>query len=227
MKSLQIGKIKLENPFILSPMVDVTDLAYRLICRKAGASMAYTEMLYIDAILHENDKTKKLMKTCKEDYPIGLQVTGNNEEEFKRFAKSKELKNFDLIDVNCGCPSLKITGNEAGSYLLKNPSKIGNMVKILKKEGLIVTAKIRLGFDKINVLKVAKELERARADALTVHARLAVHGRDIPADWNWIKKVKEIVKIPVIGNGDVFSGRDASRMLDICDGVMIARGAIG
>src|SRR3989338_9859624 len=229
MKPLQIGRIKLKNNLILSPMVDVTDLAYRMICRKAGASMAYTEMLYIDAILHENDKTKKLMKTCKEDYPIGLQVTGNNEEEFKRFAKSKELKNFDLIDINCGCPSIKITGNEAGSFLLKNPSKIGNMIKILKKEGLIVTAKIRLGFDKNNVLKVAKEIEKAGADALTVHSRLAIDGRDVPADWKYIKEVKKIVKIPVIGNGDVFSGKDAEKMMKEtkCDGVMVARGAIG
>src|SRR3989344_5243432 len=229
MKPLKIGKIKLKNNLFLSPMVDVTDLAYRLICRKAGAGMTYTEMLYIDAILHENDKTKKLMKTCKEDSPIGLQVTGNSEEEFKRFVKLKELKKFDLIDLNCGCPSIKITGNEAGSFLLKNPSKISRMIKILKKEGFIVTAKIRLGFDKINVLEVAEEIENAGADALTVHARLAVHGRDIPVDWKWIKKVKEIVKIPVIGNGDVFSGKDAEKMMKEtgCDGVMIARGAIG
>ncbi len=229
MKQLKIGKLKLKNNLVLAPMVDVTDLAYREICRKAGAGMAYTEMIYIDAILHENEKTKKLMMTSKKDKPVGLQVTGNNEEEFAKFSKLKELKNYDLIDINCGCPSIKITGNEAGSFLLRNPSKIGRMIKLLKKEGHIVTAKIRLGFDKINVLEVAHEIEKAGADALTVHARLAVHGKDVPADWKWIAKIKKNVKIPVIGNGDIFLGRDVERMFKEtgCDGVMIARGAIG
>ena len=228
-KELKIGNIRLKNNLFLAPMVDVTDMAYREICRKAGAGMAYTEMIYIDAILHENKKTKKLMMTSKGDKPIGLQITGNNEDEFAKFAKLKELKNYDLIDINCGCPSIKITGNEAGSFLLRNPSKIGRMIKLLKKEGHIVTAKIRLGFDKVNVLEVAREIEKAGADALTVHARLAVDGRDVPADWSWISKVKKSVKIPVIGNGDIFSGEDAERMLreTKCDGVMIARGAIG
>src|SRR3989344_4804723 len=154
MKPLKIGNVRLKNRLFLSPMVDVTDLPYRLICRRAGAGMAYTEMLYIDAILHENKKTKNLMKTCKEDKPIGLQVTGNSIEEFEKFSKLKELKNYDLIDINCGCPSVRITGSEAGSYLLQNPSKIGAMIKILKSRGLIVTAKIRLGFKKNNVLEV-------------------------------------------------------------------------
>ena len=225
--TFKIGSLKIKNPLILAPMVDVTDLPYRLLCRRCGAGMAYTEMLYIDAILHENKKTELLMKTSREDRPIGLQITGNSEEEFEKFVSSKKWKNFDLIDLNCGCPSIRITGNEAGSYLLNNPEKIGRMIKILKKTGKPVTAKIRLGFKKNNVLKVARIIEEAGADALTLHTRLAVHGRDVPADWSWFKKVKKEIKIPLIGNGDVFSGEDASRMLEVCDGVMIARGAIG
>ena len=227
MKLLKIGKLKLKNPLILAPMVDVTDLPYRLICRRAGASLAFTEMLYIDAILHDNRKTLNLMKTNKEDRPIGLQITGNSEEEFKKFVESKKWKNFDLIDLNCGCPSLRITGSEAGSFLLKNPEKIARMIEILRKTGKVVTAKIRLGFRKNNVLQVAREIEKAGADAVTVHSRLAFQGRDVPADWSWIKKVKNEVKIPVIGNGDIFSGKDARKILEICDGAMIARGAIG
>lgn len=227
MKPLQIGNLKLKNPLILAPMVDVTDLPYRLLCRKAGAALAYTEMLYIDAILHSNKKTEMLMKTLRGDSPLGLQVTGNNEKEFEKFAKLKVIRKFDLIDINCGCPSIRITGNEAGSFLLKNPDKIARMIRILKNEGFTVTAKIRLGFKKNNVLEVAREIEKAGADALTVHARLAVDGKDVPADWEWIARVKRAVKIPVIGNGDVFSGEDAERLLKICDGVMIARGAIG
>ncbi len=227
MKLLQIGNLKLKNSLILAPMVDVTDLPYRLLCRRAGCALAFTEMLYIDAILHSNKKTEMLMKTSSQDKPIGLQITGNREGEFEKFVKSGKWKKFDLIDLNCGCPSLRITGNSAGSYLLKNPSKIGNMIKILKKTGKPITVKIRLGFKKNNVLEVARAVENAGADALTVHARLAVDGCDVPADWSWISKVKRAVKIPVVGNGDVFSGRDAFEMLKICDGVMIARGAIG
>ncbi len=226
MKSLSIGNIKLKNPLFLSPMVEVTDLAYRMLCRK-WVGMAYTEMLYLNALMHENPRTRKLMSTNKADKPVGLQITGNSIEEFKKFAKLKELHNYDLIDINCGCPSIRITGNEAGSYLLKNPDKIAGMIKVLKDSGLVVTAKIRLGYKENNVLKVAKEIEKAGADALTIHARLAHEGGSIPADWAWIKKVKKEVGISVIGNGDVDSGRKAGEMLDICDGVMIARAAIG
>ena len=225
MKQLKIGDIKLKNRLFLSPMVDVTDLVYRMLCRKAGAAMAYTEMLYIDAILHENEKTKKLMKTSKEDKPIGLQVTGNSEKEFEKLIPY--LKPFDLVDINCGCPSIKLVGNQAGSFLLNYPDKIGRMIEILKTSGKSVTAKVRLGFKENNVIEIAKKIEKAGADALTVHARLAIHGRSVPADWKWIKKVKENIGIPVIGNGDVFNGKQAAEMLDIADGVMIARGAIG
>src|SRR3989344_4806517 len=181
MKSLQIGKIKLKNPLILAPMVDVTDLPYRLICRRAGAALVYTEMLYIDAILHDNLKTKMLMKTSLDDKPVGLQITGNSEEEFERFVLSRKWKDFELIDLNCGCPSVRITGSEAGSYLLNNPSKIAMMIKILKKTGKPVTAKIRLGFKKNNVLKVARIIEEAGADALTLHTRLAGKGGGVSA----------------------------------------------
>ena len=198
LKSLKIGKLKLKHPIILAPMVDVTDLPYRLICKKAGASLAYTEMLYISAIIHENEKTKKLMKTIPSEKPVGIQITGNSPEEFKKAIPY--LKNYSLVDINCGCPSLRITGNQAGSYLLKNPEKISEIIKILKSAGLTVTAKIRLGFDKNEAVKIAKTIEKAGADAITVHARLAIHGNEVPADWEQIKNVKKAVKIPVIGN---------------------------
>lgn len=225
MKSLKIGNIKLKNPLFLAPMVNVTDLPYRLICRKTGAAMAYTEMIYISAILHKNTKTQNLMKTSKEDSPIGIQITGNSINEFKKV--TPHLKPYNLVDINCGCPSIRITGNQAGSYLLKYPEKISKMIKILKQADLTVTAKIRLGFKTNNVLKVSKAIEKAGADALTLHPRLAIQGSSIPAQWKWIKKVKNSIGIPIIGSGDIFNGKDAEKMLEIADGAMLARSAIG
>ena len=226
-KKLKIGNIQLKNQLILAPMLNITNLPYRLVCRKAGASLAFTEMINVPAIIHENEKTKNMMKTCKEDKPLGIQITGNNPEEFKRIIP--ELKKYDLVDINCGCPSEKIYENESGSYLLKNPEKIAKMIEILKKANLTVTAKIRLGFKTNNALKVAKMIEKAGADAITVHARLASQGYDIPADWNAIKKIKQAIKIPVIANGDILSPEKTKEVLERtdCDGVMIARGAIG
>lgn len=225
---LKIGKLKLKGNLILAPMVDVTDLPFRLLCRKAGAALAFTEMVYVDALLHENEPTLRMVKTCKEDSPLGLQITGNSLEEFEKFVSRWKLwEKFDLIDLNCGCPSSRIVGTCAGSYLLKEPSKIAEIIKVLKKTGKPVTAKIRLGYLKNNVLAIARAIEDAGADALTIHARLSNDPYARKADWSEIERVKKELKIPVIGNGDVFTGADALRILDVADGVMIARGAIG
>ena len=225
MNNLKIGDVKIKNPLFLAPMLDITNLPFRLVCRKLEVEMAYTEMINVPAILHENEKTKEMMKTCKEDSPLGIQITGNNPKEFKQVIPF--LKSYDLVDLNCGCPSERIYENESGSYLLNNPEKIVEMIKILKKANLTVTAKIRLGFKKNNVIEIAKAIEKAGASAIIVHARLASQGYEVPADWKWIKKVKDEVGIPVIGNGDILNPEKAKEMLEICDGAMIARGAIG
>jgi nifR3 family TIM-barrel protein len=224
-KPLHIAQIKLKNRLFLAPMVDVTDAAYRQICREAGAGISYIEMLNIGAILHSNKKTQTLMKTYPGEYPKAIQITGKGVEEFK--AVIPYLKPYDLVDINCGCPSTRTTDNESGSFLLKSPDKIYEMIRVIKKAGFTVTAKIRLGFKNNNVLEVARAIEAAGADALTVHARLAWHSNKVPADWEWIARVKKAAKIPVIGNGDIDSPKKAADMLKIADGVMIARAAIG
>jgi len=169
-----------------------------------------------------------MLKTTKGDSPLGLQTTGHEIKEFESLSKYiKEKTNFKLIDINCGCPSERIIGTHAGSYLLKSPEKIAQAIKILKAAGFTATAKIRLGFNKNNALAIAKSIEKAGADALTVHARLATDTYQVPADYAQIKMIKHNLGIPVIGNGDILSEEKAEAMLDITDGAMVARGAIG
>lgn len=225
MKPLSIGPIKLDNPLLLAPMVDVTDLSFRQLCRDAGAALSFTEMVYVNSLVNPSDFTTRLISKYKGEYPAGIQVAGNDLEEFKKALPV--LKSFDLVDINCGCPSNRIIGGRAGSYLLKEPQKIGDIIKYLKSQGLVVTAKIRLGFFKNNVLEVAKIIQDAGADALTIHARLANQRNDVKADWSQIRKVKKILSIPIVGNGDVVNGKNAKELLSFCDGVMIARGALG
>ena len=217
-----------KNRLFLAPMVDVTDCAFRLLCREQGVGMAYTEMLYTNAILHDNLPTKKLMTIGgRADRPLGLQVTGNNVLEFNKLSKLSVLQNYDLVDINCGCPSVKIVGSEAGSFLLKDPDKIASMIGVLKDSGLTVTAKIRLGYKLNNVMEISKKVEKAGADLLTIHARTSEQRNSEPADWSWITKVKREIGIPIVGNGGVVDGKTASEMLDIADGAMIASAAIG
>ena len=227
MKTLKIGGVKIKNPLFLAPMLEITDLPYRLICRKAGAGVAYTEMINIPAITHKNAKTLQMLKTCKQDKPLGLQITANSITEFKSLIPYLKILKFNLIDLNCGCPSDKTMENQCGSALLENPKLLADAIKLLKKENYIVTAKIRLGMKENNVLKTAKIIQKAGADAITIHARLASQQYSSPAQWQWIKKAKSILSIPVIGNGDINSGEKAEQMLEIADGAMIGRAAIG
>lgn len=225
MKTLSIGDLKLKNPLILAPMMDVTDSAYRLLCRKAGASLAYTEMIQSEALMRAKDALRKKTFFAKGDSPLGIQITGRNPKDFEKIIPF--IRKYDLVDLNCGCPGHLTMVHGSGSYLLKNPEKIAKMIRILKKNNLITTAKIRLGYSKNISVKLSKKIERAGADAITVHARLATQGRGAPADWSWFTKIKKQIGIPLIGNGDILSEEKAKEALSLCDGIMIARAAIG
>ncbi|MEK6895357.1 MAG: tRNA-dihydrouridine synthase family protein [Nanoarchaeota archaeon] len=225
MKSLKISNLKV-NPILLAPMVDVTDLPYRLLCKEQGAGIVYTEMLHVEAIKHGGKKVQDKMKFSELERPIGIQITFSELNTLKEVIP--RLKGYDLVDINCGCPSHLTIDHGSGVCLMDYPEKVASAIKLLKKSGIkIVTVKCRLGFKKNNVLEFARVVQKAGADAITIHGRLGNEGRSTPADWKEIEKVKNEVKIPVIGNGDVTSGASAEKLLEICDGIMIARGAIG
>lgn len=225
---LKIGSIVLKNPLILAPMVDVTSLPFRLLCRKYGCSLASTEMVYTNALLNKNQPTENMIKTNSKDNPLALQITGNSPKEFEKAVPLLKKHPCKIIDLNCGCPSTRIVGTQAGSYLLKDPKKISQIIKILKKTGKPVTVKIRLGFLKNRGLQIAKIIEKAGAQAITVHARLSNHPYSIPAQWSEIAKIKAELKIPVIANGDILSPESALSVLNEtnCSGLMFARGAL-
>ncbi|MDO8467415.1 MAG: tRNA-dihydrouridine synthase family protein [Nanoarchaeota archaeon] len=225
MKTLKISTLKV-NPILLAPMVDVTDLPYRLLCKEQGAGIVYTEMLHVEAIKHGEKKVHDKMRFDDKERPIGIQITFSELNTLKEIIP--RLKDYDLVDINCGCPSHLTIDHGSGVCLMNSPEKVASAIKLLKKSGIkIVTLKIRLGFKKNNAVEFAKAVEKAGADAITVHGRLGNQGRSTPADWKEIEKVKKAVKIPVIGNGDVVDGKNAERLLEFCDGIMIARGAIG
>ena len=207
-------------------MADITDLAFRTLCKKAGASLVFTEMIHAEALARKNKTTLQMIKQSKEEKPIGIQIAANNTKTLEKTLPY--IKKFDLVDLNCGCPVPKIVNNKLGASLLEQPEKIHELVRFLvKKVNIPVTAKIRLGFKKINVLETAKIIEEAGAHALTIHARLANSRYKTKANWGYIKKVKDKLNIPVIGNGDVSIGEDARELLKKCDAIMIGRAAIG
>jgi len=230
----KIGNIEIENRLVLAPMAGISNTSYRKIVKSMGAGLIYAEMVSSNALNFGNDKTFNLLKMSEKERPIAQQIFGSDVESFVAAAKIIEEKMHpDIIDINMGCPVPKVALRaQAGSALLKNPEKIGEIVRnVVKAVSVPVTVKIRSGWDKehINAIEVAKICEENGASAIAIHARTRSEGYSGLADWNIIKQVKENVSIPVIGNGDVTSPELAQKMLDEtgCDAVMIGRAAIG
>ena len=230
--ALKIGNVEVNGDLVLGPMAGVTDLPFRMLCKEYGVDLIYTEMVSAKGIMYNNKNTVDLLRTETMEKPVALQLFGSDPKILGDMAAKIEDLDFDIIDVNMGCPVPKIVNNNEGSALMENPKLIGEIVKSLvgstKKP---VTIKIRKCFreDNVNAVEIAKIAEYNGASAIAVHPRSRQQYYSGKADWDIIKAVKENVSIPVIGNGDVFSPEDYIRIKEYtgCDGVMIARGAKG
>jgi len=221
----------LDGKLILAPMHNITNLAFRLMCKKYGAALVSTELLSANAISRKNKAVMELALTDKSEKPVTCQLFSQNTENIIKAAKILE-DNFDIIDFNLGCPSERIMAQGSGGALLKRKNKIAEIIgELTKNVNIPISVKIRSGVNKrnINALEIAKICEDSGASAIIIHARTIEQGYSGKADWNLIKQIKENANIPVIGNGDVFSGVDAKKMIEVtgCDYVMIGRGAIG
>ena len=229
---LRIGNTVLENNVILAPMAGVTDLPFRVLCREQGAGCVVTEMVSAKAVLYNNKNTRELLQIDPAERPAAVQLFGSEPDIMAEIAARLEEGPYDYIDVNMGCPVPKIVNNGEGSALMKNPERakevLTAMVKAVKKP---VTVKFRKGFNdlSVNAVEFAKMAESCGVAAVAVHGRTREQYYLGKADWDIIRQVKEAVRIPVIGNGDIFTPEDAGRMLKEtgCDGIMGARGAKG
>ena len=229
---MYIGTVKLKNRVISAPMAGVSDKVFRILAKENHCALTYTEMVSANALIHNSCKTMEIFDMDGEEPLTTVQIFGSDPKIMAQAASIVEKRKPQIIDINMGCPAPKIVNTGAGSALMKNPQLIGEIVEaVCSSVSVPVTAKIRIGWtpETINAVEVAKMVEKAGAVAIAVHGRTRCQFYSGKANWEMIKRVKEAVNIPVIGNGDVWEPEDGKRLLDEtgCDGIMIGRGAMG
>ncbi len=228
---IMIGNVKLHNNVFLAPMAGVTDTPFRILCKEKGAGLVYTEMISSRGMFHEDQKTKQLMQIDEKERPVAVQIFGSDADMMADIAKQISSV-ADIIDINMGCPAPKVTKNMDGSKLMLYPDLVDEITKkVVEKASVPVTIKIRKGWDNehINAIEIAKIAEKNGISAITIHGRTREELYRGKADLEIIRKVKEAVNIPVVGNGDIVDEESAKRMFDEtnCDAIMIGRGANG
>ncbi|MBQ2932547.1 MAG: tRNA dihydrouridine synthase DusB [Clostridia bacterium] len=229
---MRIKDIELKNNVILAPMAGVTDKAFRLICKPFGPALMYTEMVSGKGLFYKNKKTADLLDTDSMEKPVATQLFGHEPDVLAEIAGRALEYGAEIIDINMGCPAPKIVGNGDGSAIMKTPKLAGEIVEaVVRAVDAPVTVKIRKGWndESVNAVEVAKIAEASGAAAITVHGRTREQFYSGRADLDIIREVKNAVKIPVVGNGDITGEESAKHMLDYtgCDGIMIGRGAEG
>jgi tRNA-dihydrouridine synthase B len=231
LQPLKIGTLTLATPLFLAPMAGITNLPMRLLAREYGASLCFTEMVSVNGLVREGEKSFDLVKSSPDDRPLGVQIFGDDPETLAQGARLIEVYG-DLIDINMGCPVRKVVGTGAGSALLREPARVAAIVRAVRTATrLPLTIKIRSGWHAgdNNFLEIGRIAEAEGCDAVTLHPRSRAQMFDGHADWSQLAELKRAVGIPVIGSGDLFRAEDATAMMTQtgCDGVMIARGGLG
>ena len=231
---MRIGNIELENNVFLAPMAGVTDLAFRIICKEMGAGLVFSEMVSSKGLHFKDSSTKTLLQVDSKERPIAIQLFGSEPQIMANVIDNylNKREDIDIIDINMGCPAPKIVKNGDGSALMRNPKLVREILKeVVKTSNKPITLKIRMGWDhdSINGIDIAKIAEEEGVAALTIHARTRDMFYSGEADWDYIRRVKESISIPVVGNGDIFRPEDGIKMLEFtnCDAIAIGRGAQG
>jgi tRNA-dihydrouridine synthase B len=229
---MKIGKLLLKNNIFLAPMAGITDLVFRLLVRKFGCSLCFTEMVSANGLVRGTEKSYRYLESMPGDKPLGVQIFGSDPCVLSEAAKIVTDSGADLVDINMGCPVKKVLKIGAGGILMRDPSKVAVILQSIRKAtSLPVTVKMRSGWsnDEINFLEIARVAQDCGVDAVVLHPRTVNQGFGGRADWGLIARVKKSLNIPVVGSGDVRRPEDVQRMLDVteCDGVMIGRGVLG